>query len=57
MNRNDQQPPAGEDGDRPTGTPARRPYRTPELKSFPLFERMALACTPILKGSGEDDES
>lgn len=35
----------------------KRPYKTPQVESHPLFERMALNCTPWMKGTGEDDFS
>lgn len=41
----------------PEGAPARRPYEAPRVRSFPLFERMALGCDAGLKGSGFEDFS
>lgn len=40
-----------------TSGPSKRPYRTPRVESYPLFERMALNCDPGMKNSGEDDFS
>ena len=56
MTRDDQQG-RTPDAEPQPDAPARRPYVRPELRTFPLFERMALTCNPGLKGSGEEDDS
>lgn len=35
----------------------RRPYKTPKVESYPLFERMALNCDVWMKNSGMDNHS
>lgn len=51
-----------EDGQRsPANEPSeqaqRRPYTTPRVETYPLFERMALVCDPYMKNTGDDSFS
>ena len=47
----------GRRDEKETSRPARRPYATPRVETYPLFERMALNCSIELKNTGEDDFS
>lgn len=51
-----------EDGQRTAATESteqapRRPYATPRVETYPLFERMALVCDPYMKNTGDDSFS